>query len=112
MDVTAQLNEMRRRAAELRAAHEMRQPVLPTPKNPPPLDYRSFVENWWSSQPPRTREHPWQIEVIAAAAFVNAPRKPALRCVAAVLRQLQFVEKRDWTASGRNRRLWHPPSTN
>ncbi len=98
--------------AKLRAMASQRQPepTLETQiASTPAVDYRTTIETWWNSQPPRARNHPWSLEVIAAAAFTDSPHRPAMRRVAQALRSLGFVERRDWTKAGRNRRLWIPP---
>ena len=75
-----------------------------------PLDYVGTVRRWWESMAPATRQHPWSIETVIAAAFKDPSKPPAVRLVAAALRSLGFCEKRDWTVAGRNRRYWTPPA--
>lgn len=108
-DLPTHMTRLRQYAERLRADHvahlAKEQKRLLVQK----LDYESVISNWWRNQPPATRHHPWSIEVIAAAAFKDQPRPPALRCIAAVLRNMGFIEKRDWTIAGRNRRQWLPP---
>jgi hypothetical protein len=96
-------------------AEQLRNQPLPTPivepkSAPTKLDYEKLLHGWWNSMPPSIRQHPWQIDTIMAAAFKDQPRRPAMRCVATVLRSVGFVKKRDWTRAGRNRRTWHPPT--
>lgn len=77
---------------------------------PSKLDYVGTLRRWWNSLAPATRQHPWSLETIAAVAFTDPTKRPAMRLVAAALRELNFVEKRDWTKRGRNRRHWLPPT--
>ena len=79
------------------------------PKHVKP-DYAKIISDWWDSMPPASRQHPWSLEVIAAAAFSKLTQPPALRKVAEALRAAGFTERRDWTRAGRNRRLWIPPT--
>lgn len=100
----AEMTEMYRQAKERPAVVER---IL---KTPPKLDYTKLIHDWWHSMAPATRNHPWSIETIMAAAFKDKPRRPALRCVAAALRTAGWTERRDWTRAGRNRRYWLPPT--
>ena len=86
-------------------------PVERILKTPPKLDYAKCIRDWWNSMAPAVRNHPWMIETIMATAFKDQPRRPAMRCVANVLRSTGWTERRDWTRAGRNRRQWIPPTT-
>lgn len=80
-------------------------------QKPEKLDYVATIRRWWNDLAPATRQHPWSLETIATAAFTDPDKRPAMRFVASALRELGFVETRDWTKHGRNRRYWTPPST-
>ncbi len=87
-----------------RALGQKRQP-------PAKLDYATIISAWWNTMPPKARQHPWSLEVIAVAAFAGQPRRPAMRRVAEALQVLSWIARRDWTRAGRNRRLWIPPTS-
>jgi hypothetical protein len=104
----ARLEQMRRYAAQLAADRTRKQAVEQKRQPPAKLDYVALIQIWWNSMPPSVRQHPWSLEVIAAAAFSGQTRRPAMRHVAAALRILGFKDRRDWSNAGRNRRLWVP----
>ena len=110
--VNSYMEQLRVLAAQRRAEYAVQQAAERKHLTQPKMDYQRLIDNWWRSMPPSIRQHPWQIETIMAAAFKDQPRRPALRCVATALRSAGFVEKRDWTRAGRNRRQWIPPTSN
>ena len=105
----AHLEQMRRYAAQLAADRAHKQAFEQKRQPPAKLDHIGILSTWWNSMPPATRQHPWSLEVIAAAAFSGQTRRPAMRNIAAALRILGFKDRRDWSNAGRNRRLWLPP---
>lgn len=107
----AHLEQMRRYAAQLAADRARKQAIEQKRQPPAKLDYVALIQIWWNSMPPATRQHPWSLEVIAAAAFSGQTRRPAMRHVAAALETLKWTTRRDWTKAGRNRRLWIPPTS-
>jgi len=64
------------------------------------------IKRWWANLPPIMKQRPFQIVEIAAQCKGTYRGKPALRDVANALRSLGWHEFRDWSNSGRNRRLW------
>lgn len=66
------------------------------------------IQRWWMNLPPALQERPFQITEIARVCKGRYRDRPALREVAAALRILGWTQYRDWTVSGRNRRLWKP----
>lgn len=106
-------NHLLEHAARLEALRQRRVEIAPptlAPAKPAKLDYTAILNTWWASMAPAVRNHPWSLEVIAAAAFKDQPRRPALRFIAAALEQMGWAARRDWTRAGRNRRLWTPPT--
>ena len=69
------------------------------------------INRWWSSLPPVLQDRKYQIAEIAAQCKGRFSRKPALRQVATSLRALGWIEKRDWSVFGRNKRYWSTSST-
>lgn len=109
-DINQYTAQLRAQAEKLRADHERKQAAQAKHEPQRKLDYIGTITAWWDNQPPRTREHPWSLKIIAAAAFADSPRKPSIQHVAEALRRIGFTERRDWTRAGRNRRLWSPPT--
>ncbi len=66
------------------------------------------IMRWWANLPEETRNRPFQVTEIAGVCRGRYRERPATREVAATLRSLGWTEYRDWTAEGRNRRLWKP----
>lgn len=64
------------------------------------------IKRWWVNLPPVMKQRPFQIIEIAAQCRGRYRDKPALREVASALRALGWSERRDWSVTGRNRRLW------
>ena len=91
------------------------QETLPKPKQSEnraewePLEVQ--IKRWWANLPPVMQQRPYQITEIAAQCRGRYRDKPAVREVAVALRVLGWSERRDWSVSGRNRRLWIPAST-
>ena len=54
------------------------------------------------------QQRKFQIFEVAAQCKGIYRDRPALREIAIALRALGWVETRDWTTKGRNRRLWTP----
>lgn len=68
------------------------------------------IQRWWVNLPPVMRQRRFQILEVAAQCKGLYRDRPALREIANALRALGWVETRDWTTLGRNRRLWIPKS--
>lgn len=64
------------------------------------------ISRWWTSLPPVLQLRKYQITEIAAQCKGRFSTKPALRQVATSLRALGWIEKRDWSVMGRNKRYW------
>jgi hypothetical protein len=105
-DINQYTEYLRAIAAKARADHEHKQAAQARHEPKRKLDYVGTVTAWWKNQPPKTREHPWSLKIIVAAAFADSPRKPSIQHVADALRRIGFTEYRDWTVAGRNRRYW------
>jgi len=74
------------------------------------IDYAYLLLQHFRSLPQATLQRRWTLEEICRLVPGIYQEKPALRIVAAALRQLGFTEHRDWTSQGRNRRYWLPPT--
>lgn len=74
-----------------------------------PINYVQTILTWWRSLPPETRQRPWLLEKIIAAAFTDPNRPPSGWRVGQALRRLGWQCKRDWSNAGKNRRYWLPP---
>lgn len=68
------------------------------------------IQRWWVNLPDTMKTRPFQLAEIAGACKGRYQDRPALRCVAQVLRSLGWREARCWKKSGRNRRFWLPTS--
>jgi hypothetical protein len=66
----------------------------------------SQINKWWSNIPEASRQRAFNISEIAAICKSYSTNKPALRNVAAALRNLGWQQKREWVKQGPNRRLW------
>jgi hypothetical protein len=66
------------------------------------------IKRWWVNLPLITQQRPFQLVEIAVQCRGRYRDKPALRNVATALRSLDWVESRDWSNAGRNRRFWMP----
>ena len=66
------------------------------------------IRRWWINLPPIMQQRRFQIVEIAAQCKGRFHKKPALREVATTLRALGWVETRDWSSQGRNKRFWQP----
>ena len=66
------------------------------------------IQRWWVNLPPVMQQRRFQILEVAAQCKGLYRDRPALREIANALRALGWVETRDWTTLGRNRRLWIP----
>ena len=74
---------------------------------PEPLDRQ--ILKWWGGLPPVLQQRPYAVEEIAAQLSGKYQDRPATRDVAKALRCLGWRALRDWTTSGRGRRLWCAP---
>ncbi len=68
------------------------------------------IKRWWVNLSPVMQQRRFQIFEVAAQCKGQYRDRPALREIANALRALGWVETRDWTTLGRNRRLWIPKS--
>jgi hypothetical protein len=73
-----------------------------------PNEYTERIQSWISNLPPVQLRRKFTIaEVIALAALSGHFRpKASHRYAGEALRRCGFVQKRDWTNSGRNKRYW------
>ncbi len=97
-----------------RLAHEAEQiNKTPRPLNPQRVpnkpDYLNQIATWYKSLPPASKYRRYMMAEFTSQ-FAGAYRShAAARSIAAALRTLGWIEKRDWTLAGRNRRYWLPP---
>jgi hypothetical protein len=69
------------------------------------------IHRWWVNLPPTMQQRRFQIFEIAAHCRGTFRDRPALRQVAAALRNIGWQEVRDWSNQGRNHRFWQPPNS-
>ena len=97
-----------------RLAHEAEQiNKAPRPLSPQRVpnkpDYVNQIATWYESLPPASRDRRYMMTEFTCQ-FAGAYRNhAAARSIAAALRTLGWIEKRDWTLAGKNRRYWLPP---
>lgn len=96
-----------------RLAHEAEQiNKTPRPLNPQRVpnkpNYVDQIAIWYESLPPASRDRRYMMTEFTSQ-FAGAYRNhAAARSIAAALRTLGWIEKRDWTLAGRNQRYWLP----
>jgi len=96
-----------------RLAHEAGQiNKTPRPLNPQRVpnkpNYVDQIAIWYESLPPASRDRRYMMTEFTSQ-FAGAYRShAAARSIAAALRTLGWIEKRDWTLAGRNQRYWLP----
>jgi len=64
------------------------------------------IKRWWANIPLSSKDRAFQISEIAGFCRGQYKERPALRDVAAALRSLGWVQKREWVKHGRSRRVW------
>lgn len=73
-----------------------------------PDEYTERIQSWIANLPPVQLRRKFTItEVIALATLPGHFRpKASLRYAGEALRRCGFIQKRDWTKAGRNKRYW------
>ena len=75
-------------------------------RNTPPLEEQ--ISRYMNSLTKAQRERPWSVAELLPHLTGQYRQRPAPRRVAQALQALGWVQRRDWTKAGRNRRLWLP----
>ena len=74
------------------------------------LTLEEQLRNFFDSLPQRLLERPWTMTEITDKLVGKYRAHPHPQHVAQALRTLGWVQKRDWTSSGRGRRYWSSTS--
>lgn len=101
---TGHISRLRAMVVErARSGHAATHPRLPTADL-----YLTCVRKWTASLTGVQRQRPYTLEEVIALSGLNGVyrRSPSRVYVARALMGCGFVQKRDWTVAGRNRRYW------
>ena len=73
-----------------------------------PDEYTERIQSWAANLPPVQLYRKFTIDEVIALATLSGHFRPtaSLRYTGEALRRCGFVQKRDWTNSGRNKRYW------
>ena len=82
--------------------------VQAVPKVSIPDEYVERIQMWVNRLPPVQRCRQFTIAEVIALATLPGHFRPnaSLRYTGEALRHCGFIQKRDWTAAGRNKRYW------
>jgi hypothetical protein len=82
--------------------------VQALPKGSISDEYVGLIQMWVNRLPPVQRYRQFTIDEVIALATLTGHFRPAasLRYTGEALRRCGFVQKRDWTVAGRNKRFW------